>query len=191
MPSRLPRLLAVTGLAVSVLTLTACSQQSPDKAAAPPAAAPVATAEFGDGPAPTAATATPAATPSAPPAPLLADGRWPGYLKKVSSDAVSMDLVEFLTGEAAAKAWQKKYPDSGQDTPDNDYFIVNDNTKLRKLPLSPDVVVKAVGKAGPGTEDTITVAAIPKHYGTLLNGTLFWFTVKKGEVTRIEEQFLP
>lgn len=191
MPSRLPRLLAATGLAVTVLTLAAaCSQQSPkDKAAASPAAVPGSTAQFGDGPAP---AVTPIATgASKTPAVPLADGRWPGYIADAGGETVSMDLVEFLTGDAAKKAWKKKYPTSEQDGPDNDYFIINDNSKLRKLPLASDVEVKVVGKLGPGTEETVAISALEKHFGDLLPGTLFWFTVKQGEVTKIDQQFLP
>jgi hypothetical protein len=196
MSSRLPRVLAATGLAVTVLTLAAaCSQQSAkDRSSASPAVGvPGSTAQFGDGPA-SGATVTPIATAtrkSKKPAVVLADGRHAGFIKAVGDETVSMDLVEFLTGDAAAKAWQQKYPDSEQDSPDNDYFIVNDNTKLRKLPLDPSVVVKVVGAGGPGTEETITVPAIEKHFGNLLNGTLFWFTVQDGAVTKIEQQFLP
>jgi hypothetical protein len=191
MPSPLPRLLAVTGLAVTVLTLAAaCSQQSPKQAAGSPAVAvPEATAQFGDGPAP-AATVTPIATATTGKV-LLADGRWPGYIKSVGDDTVSMDLVEFLTGDAAAKAWQQKYPESEQDSPDNDYFIINDNKKQRKLPLAPSLVVKVVGATGVEATDTIAVSAVEKHFGNLLNGTLFWFTVRQGEVTNLEQQFLP
>jgi hypothetical protein len=194
MPSRLPRLLAATGLAVTVLTLaTACSQQpAKDKPAASPAAVPGSTAKFGDGPAPEVtvtpiATATKGAKPAAP----LADGRRAGFIAKVGAGTVSMDLVEFLTGDAATKAWRQKNPDSELDSPDNDYFIINDNKKLRKLPLTEDVEVKVVGARGPGTEESIAVSALEKHFGNQLGGTLFWFTVRQGQVTKIEQQFLP
>jgi hypothetical protein len=202
MSSRLPRLLAATGLAVTVVTLAAaCSQNAGDKSAAPPAA-PGSTAQFGDGPASAPATPESTATPGATatpatvtktskPAAPLADGRRPGFIKNVGDDSVSMDLVEFLTGDAAVKAWQKKYPDSDQDSPDNDYFIVNDNTKVRELPLAPSVVVKVVGETGPEATETIAVSAVEKHFGSLLKSTLFWFTVKEGQVTKIEQQFLP
>ncbi|MFI7546900.1 hypothetical protein [Actinoplanes sp. NPDC049599] len=194
MPSRLPRLLAATGLAVSVLTLaTACSQtSSQDKNGAAPATAPGSTAQFGDGPAPDA-TGTPAATATKAPKPaaVLDDGRWPGFVKDTGAGTVSMDLVEFLTGDAAAKAWQKKYPDSEQDTPDNDYFIVNDNTKVRKLTLASAVEVKVVGDDGPEADTTLAAADLGKHFGDQLGSTLFWFTVKQGKVTKIEQQFLP
>ncbi|GAA3902146.1 hypothetical protein Aau02nite_67370 [Amorphoplanes auranticolor] len=192
MPSRLPRLLAATGLAVTVLTLAACSQQSAEeKPPAAPAAVPGSTAQFGDGPAPETTVSPIATATSEKPAVLLADGRWPGFIAKVAGETVSMDLVEFLTGDAAAAAWQKKYPDSEQDSPDNDYFIVNDNTKLRRLPLSQGIQVTVVGATGPGTEEAIAVSAVEQHFGNLLKGTLFWFTVKQGEVTKIEQQFLP
>ena len=191
MPSHLPRLFAATGLAVTVLTLAACSQQSAkDRTRASPAVAvPGSTAQLGDGPAP-GATITPIGTATKKPV-VLADGRWPGFIATVGDGAVSMDLVEFLTGDAAAKAWQQKNPDSGQDTPDNDYFIVNDNKKLRELPFAESIVVKVVGETGPGTEATIAVGELRKHFGDLLGTAMFWFTVRQGEVTKIEEQFLP
>mgnify|MGYP004472817047 CR=1 FL=1 len=192
MPSHLPRLLAATGLAVTVLAVAAgCTQQSPEKVAAPSATAvPASSARVGDGPAPSP-TVTRIATAAPGTAVVLADGRHPGFIKAVGAGAVTMDLVEFLTGDAAAKAWQEKYPDSGQDSPDNDYFIVNDNKKLRKLPLASSVVVKVVGDTGPEATETIPVTGMKKHFGASLKDTLFWFTVKKGQVTTIEQQFLP
>lgn len=194
MPSRLPRLLAAIGLAVLVpVFATACSRQSPEQKAAPPSAAvPESTAQFGDGPEPSA-TVTPVATGTKAPKKdvVLADGRHPGFIKAVGDDAVAMDLVEFLTGDAAAKAWQEKYPDSEQNSPDNDYFIVNDNKKLRKLPFAPSFVVKVVGDTGPGATKTIAVTGLEEHFGELLDDTMFWFTVQQGEVTKIEQQFLP
>jgi hypothetical protein len=48
-----------------------------------------------------------------------------------------------------------------------------------------------VGETGPGTEATIAAAELRKHFGDLLGTTMFWFTVRQGEVTKIEEQFLP
>ena len=191
MPSRLPRLLAATGLAVTVLALAAaCAQQSSkDKAATPPAATPGSTAQFGDGPAPAVTPSATGATKT--PAVLLADGRWPGFIAEVGGKTVSMDLVEFLTGDAAAKAWKKKHPTSEQDSPDNDYFIVNDNTKLRNLPLASTVEAAVLAVPNPGTEKSIAVSGLEKHFGDLLPDTLFWFTVRQGQVTKIEQQFLP
>lgn len=196
MSSRLPRLFAATGLAVTVLTFAAaCSQQSADKSGTAPAAVPQSTEQFGDGPAPEA-TATPTATATKPATKppkeaLLADGRWPGFVTKAGGGTVTMDLVEFLTGDAAAKAWQQQNPGSELDSPDNDYLIVNDNPKVRKLPLSPDAQVRVVGATGPEADKTIAVSALTEHFGNLLKGTLFWFTVDQGEVTGIEQQFLP
>ena len=176
-----PRLMRVLSAATMIVMGTAaCSQQ-----ASPPAAAttaPVSSTPVSS-PSP-AAAATAAATPAA----ALKDGRWPGFLKKIDGDtAVTMDLVEFLTGDAAIKAWQKKYPDSGEDVPPNDYFIVNDNTKVRTLPLADALVVRVVGDNPPEAEKKVPLADL----GKLLNETLFWFTVKSGEVTEIEEQYVP
>jgi len=162
-----------------VLGTTACSQQ----ASPPPIVAATTQA-----PSPSAAASAPSAAVKATPAAALKDGRWPGYLKKIDGDtAVTMDLVEFLTGDAAIKAWQKKYPDSGEDVPPNDYFIVNDNTKVRVLPLADAVVVRIVGTNTPEADKQVPLADL----GKLRDSTLFWYTVKGGQVTKIEEQFLP
>src|SRR5262245_45477054 len=68
---------------------------------------------------PTGAATTPAASPSvgseegAGAAPVLADGRHPVYLTglDVSGRKVTFDLVQFLTGEEAKKAWIAAHPD--------------------------------------------------------------------------------
>ena len=95
----------------------------------------------------TRATTTMAATTSeaaeTTPEAELADGRHFGYIKSVdlapSPATLTFDLAYLLTGdEANAEAAKRGYP-----TPvDNDYFIVNDNPKLRTLPLAEDVELR-------------------------------------------------
>jgi hypothetical protein len=190
MPPRLTRILAAA--TVVVLGTAACSQQSPDAATPPAATATPAVS----GPAvsspvlssPVLSSPAVAATTKATPAAALKDGRWPGFVKKIDGDtAVTMDLVEFLTGDAAAKAWKKKYPDSDEDVPPNDYFIVNDNTKVRVLPLASSVVVKVVSPDSPVADKKIP----PADLDEFLDNIMFWFTVKGGKVSQIEQQFLP
>lgn len=146
---------------------------------------------------------TPAApTPSATPSPVLPDGRSPAYLTSldVSGRTVTFDLIEFLTGDAAKKAWQKANPGSGQDGPDDDYFIVNDNPKLRTLPVSASVQILVVDLSGPGVQSkAITWAAAPAYFAGIKPDTSdhklawnpFWLTVQNGQIVKMEEQFLP
>jgi hypothetical protein len=149
-------------------------------------------------PSPTATTAS--ATPS-PTAVVLADGKHPVYLTKidVSGRQLTFDLIQFLTGAAAKKAWVKDHPEY-PDGPDNDYYIVNENPLLRTLPISATVKVKIVDLAAPMPTDlkTITFAALPKHLsdnekpaeGRLWHAP-FWIVVSHGVITSMEEQFLP
>ncbi len=146
-------------------------------------------------------TSPSAATPSPSTSPILADGRSPVYLTgiDVSGRSVTFDLIEFLTGDAAKKAWQKDNPGSGQDGPDNDYYIVNDNPKLRTLPVAATVSVNVLDMtSGAGTDTKqISFADLPAYLAELkpddrrLSYNPFWLTVQNGQIVKIEEQFIP
>lgn len=71
--------------------------------------------------------------------PALPDGRSAAYLTGLdtTSNTVTFDLIEFLTGEAARAEWKEEHPEN-PDGPDNDYMIVNNNKKLRTLPVAAD-----------------------------------------------------
>ncbi|WP_127509067.1 hypothetical protein [Actinoplanes solisilvae] len=97
-----------------------------------------------------------------------------------------MDLVEFLTGDKAAREWKKRYPDSPDETPPNDYYILNENPRERTLPIVWHLSVKVVN--GGSTADLeVGVAGLK----TRLRDTLFWLTVEHGQVVRVRQQFLP
>ena len=178
--------------AVLTLAVGGC-QQSGAEPNAEPGAAPPSTA---------AATTTPARTPSVKPSPALADGRHPVFLTKIDTAgrAVSFDLIEFLTGEAAKKRWKKEHPENPEG-PDNDYMIVNENPKVRTLPVAPDAECKVLPTLGSVDPETISFGELPAalkkqnkeaspeapHISVLP----FWLTVKNGSVVELEEQFLP
>jgi hypothetical protein len=89
-------------------------------------------------PTPTATSPSPTGQPSPSPSPALEDGRHFGYIKSAQLTAqpqvVVFDLAYLLTGDEANQA----AADRGLETPvPNDYFIVNDNPRLRTLPASP------------------------------------------------------
>jgi hypothetical protein len=156
-----------------------------------------------DSPAPSSPTASTSSStisspsPSASASPVLADGRSFIFVKKVSTGgggSVRFDLAYFLTGKAAsdaAKAHGDEYP------PPNDYYIVNDNPRLRTLAVSSDVVVHAYDwNHCCDAYSTISFsdwAAHVKSPSLQWHGTNspWWIVVKGGVVVKIEEQFLP
>jgi hypothetical protein len=111
-----------------------------------------------------------------------------------------LDLAYFLTGDeatAAAEAHGDEAP------PPNDYYIVNDNPKLRHLELSSKLELvlldwnQCCDQTFRGDLDDYAAAingGAPVTVGDrVYQGTLspHWLTVEDGTVTRIEEQFLP
>ncbi len=165
------------------------------------------TGSLGSAPTPTVSggtTATGGATtaPSSP-APILPDGRSAVYLTKmdVGKRTVTFDLIDFLTGDAAKKAWKKAYPDDSDDGPPNDYFIVNDNPKLRTLPAMDSLVLKVVDQDNQdgSANKAVDFADAPAYFKSIKPDTSdhriawnpFWITVKGGQIIKMEEQFLP
>jgi hypothetical protein len=149
---------------------------------------------------------TPPAAPSAPvadattpaPAPgqsleeapaVLADGRHAVLIRKidVAGLKITFDLVYFLTGAEATKEFQKRFPD--EEGPMNDYFVVNDNPRLRVLPVARAVTVTVVD-GDPSDPVELAFADLPAANDPPAV-RLFWLTVAKGSVTGIEEQFVP
>jgi len=145
-------------------------------------------------PATTAApTPTTAATTTTEPV-VLADGRHPVYLKSVDPDqqTITFDLIQFFTGDAAAKAAAE---DNQESPPPNDYYIRNVNPRLRTLPVRADapitVNVLAAQATGSATKDiSVTLAKLATYFPN--SGTPpFWITVEQGQVAEIAQQYLP
>jgi hypothetical protein len=163
----------------------------------------------------TTATVTPAVvtTPAvtAPPvAPVVkpeanTDGdvtRQPSFITKHGKNAdgvrtLTFDYVQFLTGSAAEKAAAKN-----GDTVENDYYVVNDNTKKRTFPIASSVAIVLHPGEGPDYERKFTSAEFRalmdngsatkagKNY-TWSAETLFYVNVKKGKVVEIENLWVP
>jgi hypothetical protein len=135
--------------------------------------------------------------PSGSESPVLKDGHHFVYVKKVlllpdGSRRVRFDLAYFYTGARAASEAAER----GGEVVD-DYFIVNDNPRLRTLPLADDVEVEYVPESNccelqPGNIDA-WIEAVAATNPTDYAGTNvpWWFTVEAGEITRIEQQYLP
>jgi hypothetical protein len=129
--------------------------------------------------------------------PILEDGHHFVYVKTATRSAsgktkVRFDLAYFLTG---AKA-QAAAADHGDQVVDG-YYIVNDNPRLRTLPLADDAEVGYIPESNccelqPGNIDAWVEAVLatnPTDYaGT---NVPWWFTVEGGKIARIEQQYLP
>jgi len=109
------------------------------------------------------------------------------------SITVTLDLALFHTGEDA-----ERVAAAHGDEAVNDYYIENDNPRLRKLPIATDATVRylPVGTTTtelvPGDLDAWLEAVIetsPTDYAG--KDVPWWFTVSDGVVTRIEQQYLP
>ncbi len=131
---------------------------------------------------------------------LLGDGRHATYLTgiDVGDRTLTVDVIQFLTGQQAVDAYHRDYP-ADPDGPPNDYYIVNDNPRLRTLPVAADVKVRLVrlhegrgAELKPGNWEELP--AYLAHYpdeGRRLSGNPFWITVAAGRVTAIDEQYIP
>jgi hypothetical protein len=161
----------------------------------PPATAPSTTdADAGDG----AATTSPPPT-SVSAEPVLEDGRHPVYLTgiDVAGRSVEFDLIQFLTGDEAIAAWDEAHPDDAGGPP-NDYSIINDNPRLRRLPVADDVAVTVLDWDGGFQPFVVAFADLPAQLAgrpILDQGGIgvnpFWLTVDDDTVTAIEEQYTP
>jgi hypothetical protein len=130
--------------------------------------------------------------------PVLDDGRHFVFVKELPGDPpnrMTFDLAEFLTGDAAAEAAAEHGDES---PPPNDYYIVNDNPRLRTLPVAPDAELRILDLADCCSSFVIgdlgLLADALVHSdptGTYRPSSPFWITVEGGAIVTIEEQYLP
>jgi hypothetical protein len=147
--------------------------------------------------------ATPAPLPEQEPEPepVMADGRHPVFLTDVDVDGgtVEFDLLQYLT-EAEQAAYRAAHPTGeGGCGCDEGGPIRNDNPRLRRLPVAPNLRVLVQGSSS-GTCDgprTLGVADLPGHFlngdrdyepdGGHLGFNAFWLTVDHDTVVGLEE----
>lgn len=135
--------------------------------------------------------------PSSSQAPSLQDGHHFVYVKRASrledgTTRVRFDLAYFYQGERA----EREAAERGDEVVSG-YYIVNDNPRIRALPVADDVEVEYIPatrccELQPGDIDA-WVEAVLEANPTDYAGTNapWWFTVEGGEITRIEQQYLP
>jgi hypothetical protein len=113
---------------------------------------------------------------------------------KAGDSQLRFDLAYFLTGHEATQAAK----DHGDEyPPPNDYYIVNDNPKLRWLPASDSVKVTYI----PNELCCDLVSGNFDAWAEAVNETNqtdyagknapWWITVSGGQIVKIEQQYLP
>lgn len=129
----------------------------------------------------------------------LEDGRHPAYIAAtdIKASTITVDVIQFLTGEDAVAAHAEDHPDEPEG-PASEYYIRNVNPRLRTLPVASDVAVTVLWLDSDIETENITFDELPAYFTTnpgpeskyewLLP---FWLTVRDGQVTAIEEQYLP
>jgi hypothetical protein len=128
---------------------------------------------------------------------LLPDDRYFVYARAVGEGAegpeLTFDLAYYLTDEAAQEA-----ADAADDELTNGYYIVNDNPKLRTMPIAPDAVVRYVPegtccnlKAGNLDAWSAAVNGTAQTDYPNMDRTGWWLNIQDGEIVRIAQQWVP
>lgn len=142
---------------------------------------------------------TPSDTASVPPVGTIV--RQFTFVKNVTASggktSVAADYAQFLTGKAAADSATAHGDES---PPPNDYYIANDNKKLRTIPVKPGISVKLTARDDGTSEPNgykVSLAKWASYYASPtdntggITGGPYWFTITDGVVTAIEEQYTP
>lgn len=163
-----------------------------------PSATPTQTSQPSGSPEPTE-TPEPSESPEPPASrsPSLEDGHHFVYVKRASrsdngTTKVRFDLAYFYQGQRA----EREAAERGDEVVSG-YYIVNDNPRLRTLPVADAVEVEYIPSSQccelqPGDIDA-WVEAVLETNPTDYAGTNapWWFTVEGGRITRVEQQYLP
>jgi len=111
------------------------------------------------------------------------------------ADYLTLDYIQFLTGDEATTAAAEHGDES---PPPNDYYVVNDNPRLREFPVAPGITVRVVANADgavtPGGYDMDLddwLAAITGPDANAYLANFYWVTITDDTITAIEQQYLP
>lgn len=109
---------------------------------------------------------------------------------------LTVDYAQMLTGRAAAAAAAAAGDES---PPPNDYYIVNENPRLRTFPVKSELMVRMASStegARPEGYDMPFAEWYDAYSGMSgsfpgIRNVPYWVTVSEGIVVKLEEQFLP
>jgi hypothetical protein len=184
---------ALAGLAVLMAAaLAACGSNTPDPqpSPAPPAAAPPST------PTPTQPASQPATRPAAKAA-TATPGSDFGFIRSWTAKAgtfyLRFDRAVLLTGKAADDA---SAAHGGESPVPNDYYIQNDNPRLREVVIGDQARVigsqQLTGSPGPNPSSLKALLSFVHNGGPQVAATPFHLTYDdNGFVTQVREQYVP
>ena len=149
-------------------------------------------------PEPTQTSTQPAPTPGPSPAEQF------GYIRSVSTAGpaatLAFDEAEFLTGDAAQKAAEEDGVVAPGETVPNDYYIRNRDQATQTLRIANDAKITAkrcpLCRHGRDGQLDSFLASFMKGRQTFADPyrgkySLYWLTIKDGEVAAIDEQYVP
>lgn len=123
------------------------------------------------------------------------------YIKDANESAgkfmLVVDYAQFLTGEEAAQAAAARGDES---PPPNDYYIVNDNPRLRTFPVDNRVMKVFLHVRSDGTTSDRYEIRFGEWFdwfngmsggSNVIKMVPYWITITGGKITKIEEQYLP
>lgn len=189
--------LALASLALlTAVTLAACGGSSQTADPQPGSAQPTPAAAPSTAPASKPATAQPATQPAARPT-TAARGSDFGFIRswyaKTGTIYLRFDRAVLLTGDAADAA---SVAHGGESPVPNDYYIQNDNPRLRDLAIANQITVvgsqQLTGSPEPKPSSLKALLTFVHKGGPLVAATPFHLTYNDhGLVTRIKEQYVP
>ena len=149
-------------------------------------------------PEPTQTSTQPAPTPGPSPAEQF------GYIRSVSTAGpaatLAFDEAQFLTGDAAQKAAEEDGVVAPGETVPNDYYIRNRDQTTQTLRIANDARITAkrcpLCRHGRDGQLEPFLASFMKGRQTFADPyrgkySLYWLTIKDGEVAAIDEQYVP
>ena len=149
-------------------------------------------------PEPTQTSTQPAPTPGPSPAEQF------GYIRSVSTAGpaatLAFDEAEFLTGDAAQKAAEEDGVVAPGEAVPNDYYIQNRDQTTQTLRIANDAKITAkrcpLCRHGRDGQLDPFLASFMKGRQTFADPyrgkySLYWLTIRDGEVAAIDEQYVP
>ncbi len=119
----------------------------------------------------------------------LPDGRWFGYAEVTDDGRVDFDLACWFTDTVAAVAATE---DGEESPPPNDYYIRNVNPLIRSLEVGEGTMVIWYPDIGdPGSSETASFDEWVTGLGGRDGELGVWIETADGEITDIEEQWVP
>lgn len=139
-------------------------------------------------------------TPAPHRAPVLANGRHCVWLTGLHRGArtLTFDVIQWLTGEEVDEAFHREHPEAPDAHAPNGFYVVNQNPRLRTLPVEHDATVSLLVPAHGAVHQTIPFAALPRYLSHDLDPNdrklwynPFWLTVRNDRIVAVVEQYTP